>query len=165
MAIVLGDKRGFGVEIGEWVDPLLRRVDLWAADQWLTCDDNLAFVMQFRMSVAATARWMRSGGGLPVPFADLSPIAAHRRLLGEHRDREENYERYRFLTWGPTTDNLLACLFREKDRLAITFEFWREEHLLEHPEHRGTVFAAELRTGEFLAILEESAEVVGQDQV
>ncbi|MGW5265463.1 hypothetical protein ACWEQG_31205 [Microbispora sp. NPDC004025] len=51
-----------------------------------------------------------------------------------------------------------------QDEPVITFDFWREEHLLEHPEHAGRVLAAELRTGDFIGILDELAEVVGPDQ-
>ena len=45
--------------------------------------------------------------------------------------------------------------------LVITFDFWREEHLLEHPEPAGAVFAAEVRIGEVVGILDELTEVVG----
>ncbi|MEV4454775.1 hypothetical protein [Microbispora sp. NPDC049633] len=166
MAVFLGDKHRFGVEIGEWVNPLLRRVDLWAADQWLTCDDNLAFAMQFRLSVTGTANWLRSGPAPHPPFSGLSPVAAHRRLVGQSADFEEEHRRHEIFHWGPTTDNLRSFLFRNskrEDELVITFDFWREEHLLEHPEHAGRVFAAELRTKEFIGILDELAEVVGPD--
>ncbi|MFI6082566.1 hypothetical protein ACIBBB_16580 [Streptomyces sp. NPDC051217] len=50
MTVLLGDKDRFAAEVGEW-DHALRRVDLWAAGQWLTCDDNMAFVKQFRLAV------------------------------------------------------------------------------------------------------------------
>jgi hypothetical protein len=130
VTVFLGDKHRFGVEIGEWVGPLLRRVDLWAADH--------------------------------PPFSGLSPVAAHRRLVGESADFEEEYRRREIFHCGPTTDNLRSFLFRDEkeDELVITFDFWREEHLLEHPEHAGRVFAAELRTGQFIGILDELAEVV-----
>ena len=161
MAVLLGDKHRFAVEVGDWTDPALRRVDLWAADQWLTCDDNLAFVQQFRRAVVDTAGWVRSGHGSPSPFVALSPAAAHQHLLAGIRDYEEDYERYRiFDRWGPTTDNLLAFLFRDEDRLVITSQFWREEHLLKHPEHVETVFVAELRAAEFAGVLEELVAVL-----
>ena len=45
---------------------------------------------------------------------------------------------------GPTTDNVLAHLFREGNHLVITVEFCREEHLRRHPEHLGAIFLAEI---------------------
>ncbi|MFJ6867593.1 hypothetical protein ACIQRS_25860 [Streptomyces termitum] len=49
---------------------------------------------------------------------------------------------------------MLACLFREKDRLVVTFEFWREEHLRDHPEDAGVVFVAAVPVREFGGILD-----------
>ncbi|MFF3254625.1 hypothetical protein ACFYWP_27220 [Actinacidiphila glaucinigra] len=80
MAVVVGDRSRFAAEVGEW-DAALRRVDLWAAGQWLTCDDNMAFVEQFRLAVLDTAIRLRCGRGSPPPFDGLSPEAAHRRLM------------------------------------------------------------------------------------
>ncbi|WP_432920427.1 hypothetical protein ACQPZZ_20435 [Microbispora sp. CA-135349] len=163
MTVLLGDKQRFGMEVGDWVDSELRQVDLWIAGQRLTCDDNLAFVKQFRLSVAGTARWMRSGGGSPPPFPGLSPVAAHRRLVDESEDFEETAWNCRFFGWGPTTDNLQAFAFREGAHLTITVAFWREEHLREHPEHAGKVWVAELRTEEFLGLLEELVAIIDRD--
>jgi hypothetical protein len=63
VTVFFGDKRRFAVEVGDWDGPALRRVDLWAAGQWLTCDDNMAFVRQFGRAVAGSATWLRSGHG------------------------------------------------------------------------------------------------------
>ncbi len=168
MTGLLGDKDRFAAEVGDWDGPALRRVDLWIADQWLTCDDNMAFVKQFRRSVARTAVWLRSGDIPTRPFADLSPAAAHRRLLAGITNGEQEYEPFGFFHrwgWGPTTDNVTAFLWLDEDRLVITSEFWREVHLLKHPEHVGTVFVAELQAAEFAGILEKVVTVLGQGQV
>jgi hypothetical protein len=165
MDVLLGDKHGFAAEVGDWVGPALRRVDLWVAGQWLTCDDNAVFVAQFRHSVAATAARVRSGGVLSLSFASLSPAAAHRRLIDGISDFVEEYEQFWiFNDWGPTTDNVSAFLFRDGDQLVITSEFWREEHLLEHPEHAGTVFVARLQEKELAAILEDLVAVLDHDE-
>ncbi|RMI42445.1 hypothetical protein EBO15_19640 [Actinomadura harenae] len=71
----LGDEDTLAVEVGEWAGPELRRVDLWAAGQWLTCDDNLVYVKQFRRAVAGTADWVRSGRAEPSPFPETSAAA------------------------------------------------------------------------------------------
>ncbi len=137
------------------------RVDLWAAGKWLTCDDNSSFVGQFRRDVLDTAAWLRSGQGSALPFDGLSPEATHRRLMhraGADDETEAEYElrsRFRVLSWGPTTDNVTAHLFRDADRLILTFQFWREKHLLKHPEDAGEVFVAETPVVEFVGILDD----------
>ncbi|WP_225800273.1 hypothetical protein [Streptomyces sp. NK15101] len=165
MNVVLGDKLRFAAEIGE--PGPLRRVDLWAVGKWLTCDDNMAYGPQFRRDVLDTAAWLRSGEGSPQPFAGLSAEAAHRRLVRSTTNDDESeaayrlHGRFRALLWGPTTDNVLAHLFREEDRLVITLEFWREEHLLSRPEDVGTVFVVEIPADEFVGILEDIAAALG----
>ncbi|QKW23423.1 hypothetical protein HUT16_33930 [Kitasatospora sp. NA04385] len=164
MTIVLGNRDGFAIEIGDrdGYDPNghLRRVDLWAAGQWLTCDDNAAFVAQFRFALAREADWLRTGGGPPPPWPDLSPEANHRRLPGgtatPDGEAAGSPDHHRALDWGPTTDNLIAALFRDGDHLTLTFQFWREDHLLRHPEHAGRVFTVELPTAEFVGLLDRA---------
>ncbi|MFJ8827666.1 hypothetical protein ACIREE_38740 [Streptomyces sp. NPDC102467] len=169
MTVLLGDKNRFAAEVGAW-DNALRRVDLWAAGKWLTCDDNSVFVGQFRQDVLDTAAWMRSGQGSPLPFDGLSPQATHRRLMrraGADDETEADFalrSQFRFLNWGPTTDNVTAHLFRDANRLALTLQFWREEHLIKHPEHAGEVFVAEIPTMEFVGILEGLVAVLDDGQ-
>ncbi|MFC6010401.1 hypothetical protein [Nocardia lasii] len=151
MSVMLGEKNRFAVEVG---DPAsgLRRVDLWAAGQWLTCDDNMVFVEQFRGSVRETAASVRSGQVPSLPFADLSPVATHHRFGATAADALR--ERFWFLRWGPTTDNVLAYAFHDADQLVVTWQFWREAHFLEHPEHEGRVFEVAIETAEFVEILD-----------
>jgi hypothetical protein len=159
VAVFLGDKSRFAVEIGEWHGGL-RRVDLWAAGQWLTCDDHWAFVKQFRHSVQTDSAWLDSGGGSPLPFPGLSFAVTHRRLLANDDGLRE---RWWFMCWGPTTDNVLAHLFRDGDHLAITVEFCREEHLRLNPDHVGAVFVAEVEAADFAEILRETVAVLDQE--
>jgi len=147
------------VEIGERYGGL-RRVDLWAADQWLTCDDDWVYAKQFRHSVQTDCARLDSGGGLPRPFPGLSPAAAHQRLLA---DDEGLGEQWGFLRWGPTTDNVSAYLFREGDRLVITLAFYRQEHLRLHPEHGGAVFTVEIVAEEFIEILRNTVAVLDEE--
>jgi hypothetical protein len=169
MTVLLGDKNRFAAEVGEW-EHSLRRVDLWAAGQWLTCDDNMAFVGQFRSDVVDAVAWLRSGAVPPLPFDGLSPAATHRRLMhraGADDETEEEYRfrgRFRVLSWGPTTDNVTAHLFRNADRLVLTVQFRREEHLVRHPDHAGKVFVAEVPAEEFVGILEDLAAVLDGSQ-
>lgn len=158
MTIILGDESRFAVEIGERHGGL-RRVDLRAAGQWVTCDDDWVYVEQFRHSVQADCAWLDSGGGLPQPFPGLSPVAAHQRLLA---DDEGLGEPWWFLHWGPTTDNVSAYLFREGGRLTITLAFCRQEHLRLHPERVGAVFVVEIDVEEFVEILRDTVDVLGE---
>ncbi len=164
VAVFLGDKSRLAAEVGDWDGPALRRVDLWAAGQWLTCDDNMAFVRQFRRDVAGTAAWLRAGHGEGLPFAGLSAAAAHRRLVAGAGDEEEDdalRRRFRaFDGWGPTVDNVVAFLFRHGERLEVTWQFWREEHLLRHPEHTGAVFTIEVGAAELAGLLENLVAVL-----
>lgn len=125
--MLLGDMGRFAVDVGEQTGHELRRVDLWAAGQWLTCDDNMVYVPQFRHEVARTADWVRSGRAEPLPFKGLSPQDTHRQLLNRISNLEDDYFQFRpFDRWGPTTDNVHSFAFRDGDRLALTFELWRE---------------------------------------
>ncbi|WP_406503228.1 hypothetical protein [Streptomyces sp. NBC_01602] len=168
MNVILGDKRRFAAEVGE--QGQLRRVDLWAAGKWLTCDDNMAYVPQFRRDVLDTAAWLQSGEGFSMPFAGLSAEATHRRLM--HRAGEDDEtaadhglrSQFQALLWGPTTDNVTAHLFREEGRLLITLEFWRQEHLINHSEDAGAVFVVQIPTEEFVGILEGVVAVLDADQ-
>ncbi|MFF3562905.1 hypothetical protein ACFYXS_22960 [Streptomyces sp. NPDC002574] len=157
--MLLGDKRRFAVEVGEWSGPELRRVDLWVAGQWATCDDNTVFVPQFLRSVEETVGDVRGGHGSDLSFAGVSAAEAHRRIVAGTGDEETDWEvRTRFVlfdAWGPTTDNVRAFLFRDGDAMVITMEFRRPEHLLEHPDHVGRVFAAEIGAAECTGILED----------
>lgn len=102
---VLGDKSRFAAEVGE--PSALCQVDLWAAGKRLTCDDNMAYVPQFRRDVLDTAAWLRSGKGVFLPYAGLSAEATHRRFrqhAGDDGESEADYElrsRHRVLLWGP----------------------------------------------------------------
>jgi hypothetical protein len=125
----------------------------------------MAYVPHFRLAVARTAGWVRSGGAEPSPFAGLSPEAAHRQLLDRISSLEDDYRQFHpFTHWGPATDSVVTFMFRDGGHLLITFEFWRERHLREHPEHPGRVLVAELPAEELAAILDQLVTVLGQDQ-
>lgn len=162
MTTLIGDKSRFAAEIGDTTaaNTQLRRVDLWAADQWWTCDDNSAYLPQFCFDVQRTIDWLQSGCDLSLPFPNLPPGETHRRLLAYD---DGSRERFWFPHWGPTTDNILAHLFRDGDRIFIPFEFWRDEHQL--PKHLGTVFVAELNETELLSVLQRMIDALDEPHV
>ncbi|MFD3595746.1 hypothetical protein ACFWU5_23730 [Nocardia sp. NPDC058640] len=155
MAVLLGEKGRFAAEVGDGTSGL-RRVDLWAADQWLTCDDNMVFVEQFRHAVQQTAASVRSGRIPPLPSVGLSPVDTHRRFATATDDDPicQVREQFWFLHWGPTTDNVQAFAFLDADHLVITWQFWREAHLRNHPDHAGRVFEMKIECAQFAEILE-----------
>lgn len=91
------------------------------------------------------------GRAQPSPFPGLPPADTHRRLLGAIGALEDDYTQFRPFDGGPTLDSMAAFLFREGDRLVLTFEFWREDHVRRHPEHLGMVLVAELPAQELVA--------------
>jgi hypothetical protein len=159
VTLLLGSKERFALEIGERAEGL-RRVDAWMAGQWLTCDDNLAYVPQLRWCLQRDRVRLESAEVPPSPFPGLSPSAVHRQLLaGDDGLREQ----WCFLERGPTTDNVLAHVFRESGYLVITVEFRRDEHLQRCPEHTGAVFASEITAEELAGILQNAAAALGCD--
>ncbi|MFC9398077.1 hypothetical protein ACFTWS_33705 [Streptomyces sp. NPDC057027] len=48
----------------------------------------------------------------------------------------------------------MAYLFRERARVLIRLEFWREEDLPNHSEDAGVVFVVEIPSEAFVGILE-----------
>src|SRR5262245_12029623 len=129
-----GDKTRFAIEVGEFsVDSeQLRRVDVWAAGQWLTFDDNHAFVPHFAGSLQHALGSLLTdpqGGHFGRPYPDLSVADNYFRLQGEAEAGDNRaYLAYRFMAWGPTTDNVSALLFREGGTAFVPFSFWRADH-------------------------------------
>jgi hypothetical protein len=160
VAILIGDKSRFAVEIGEFWESSrdVRRVDLWAAGRWLTCDDNDAFVPQFCYEVRWTINWHQRTDDLALPFRNRSPAETHRELL----DLDDgSRERYWFFRWNETTDNILGHVFRIGGDLVITFEFWRETH--HDPQELGVVFTTQLPEAEFIQILTQMLAILESD--
>jgi len=142
--------------------PSLRRVDIWAADRCLTCDCNSAFLPSFTASVANSLGHLLTNPENLVfhrPYAEMSVSDNLSRMLtAAEAGNNQKYLSYRFLDWGPTTDNISAVLFRENDKVFIPFSFWRESH--HDPSELGQVFVAELPERELLWVLHSTAWVL-----
>ena len=156
-----GDRSRFAIVIGEATDDSggTRRVDVWAADRWLTCDDNSVFVphfaLQLRHELGALLR-EPDDRSLGRPHPELSVADNHRRLRADaNAGDNREYLAYRFMDWGPTADNVSAHLFREGGTASLPFSFWRADH--HDPTELGQVFVAELPVWELAGVLHGAA--------
>lgn len=152
-----GFRSRFAIEIRETTDTsgYMRQVDLYAADRWLTCDDNDVYVPQFIGALSATVgAFLTDSSAMKIgrPYADLSVADNHLRLCEGNNDY---YLAYRFMDWGPTTDNVRMHLFRENGTALLAFSFWREDH--HDPAELGQVFVAELPELELARMIHDAS--------
>lgn len=160
MLQLFGHRARFAIEIGEFhgESDNCRRVDVWAADRWLTCDDNTAYVPQFIGSVEGSVRYLISDHPFRRfgrPYPELSPADNHRRLCAVAATDNTESRNYAFMDWGPTADNVCMHLFQEGDTAFLPFSFWREAH--HDPTELGQVFVAELPWRELAEVLHDAA--------
>jgi hypothetical protein len=145
--IRLGDRQRFAVEVAaDWSPGQLRRVDLWAGEHELTRDDAMVFVPQFVLGVEWTLGWLRSACDLCLPTPDASPMENHQRPV------DEQWERFGFPKWGPTTDAIHGYLFRVGVDVVFTFELWRDAP--------GEVKVATMPEAELIGVLEALLRVL-----
>lgn len=158
-----GERSRFAFDIGppDKEEPTTgtRRVDVFAADRWLTCDDNTVYVPQFVSSLEASIGWLLADPAIynrARPYPELSVEENFRRLLADTAAGEnDKYLSYRMMNWGPTSDNLDNYLFREGDTAHFAFSFWRERH--HDSSELGRVFVTELPLRELLLTLHHAA--------
>lgn len=155
---LFGDKRHFAIEVGESPSPTnsqLRRVDIWAAGHWITCDDNHAYIPQFSFAIRSEVARLRAGVDITLPDSTATPQAAFSLCQQNHLLQQ----RFLFLDWGPTTDNILAYAFRVGSQLLVPFKFWRPEHA--NPKERELVFVADCLETEFIDVMEKTVCALG----
>src|SRR5262245_60462037 len=111
-----GSPTRFAITVGELLhDGGSRRVAVWAAGCWLTCDDNSVYVphlagcLHHAVAYFLTDAERRRGR----PYPELSVTDNYRRLKSEAESDNSEYLRYHFMNWGPTADNVGMLLFRE----------------------------------------------------
>lgn len=160
-----GERERFAFEIGppdrEHPTTGTRRVDVYAAGRWLTCDDNSVYVPQFAYALEASIAWLLRDPAFykfSRPYPELSTEDNLRRLLADVEagvSGGHEYRDYSFMNWGPTSDNVSSCLFREGEAVHIAFSFARDTH--HDPAELGKVFVAQLPERELLLILHRAA--------
>ncbi|GAA2616731.1 hypothetical protein [Paractinoplanes durhamensis] len=146
-----GDRASFAVEAGEFQSPQLRVVDLWAGGERLTVDDNTAYLPVFIGFMRSTADQVRRRELQPCPFPGRSPEDNFRRL---ERAKPELRERFWFMQWGETVDNVAKYAYLDNDVLVIVFSFWREA--------RGRTFVARIPPEEFVTTLVTAADLLAE---
>jgi hypothetical protein len=82
------------------------------------------------------------------------PKLLYRKLCDEAND-DGLVDHFRFMSWGPTADNVRMLIFREGDTAILPFEFHRPDH--HKPRERGQVFVAELPWRELAEVLHNAA--------
>ena len=153
-----GDRSRFAIEVGDFYGDIdsARRVDVWAAGVWLTCDDNNASVPFFagRLQCAVGSLLVDpTYRRLGMPYPELPVAENFRRLRAE--DDNTDYLAYLFMDWGPTADNVSMLLFREGGTAYLPFAFHRPDH--HDPSGLGRVFVAELPERELARVLHDAA--------
>jgi hypothetical protein len=156
-----GDRTRFCIEVGRITAPSLRTVDLWAGGKWLTTDDNTVFLPTFLLFLRSTAARVRRRDVSPCPFPERSPAEIFRLL---HADDETDFrEQFWLLHWGETVDNVTSYVYLDGGELMIVFGYWRAWHRF--PEDLGKVFVARVPPDEFVAVLEEAADLLDAEFV
>jgi hypothetical protein len=152
-----GQDTRFAITVGEILSDNggSRCVDVWAADRWLTCDDNNVYVPHFAGCLQHAVSGLLVDPAYPRgrPFSELSVAENYRRLRAE--DDNTEFLSYRFMDWGPTADNVGMLLFREGGTAYLPFAFWRPDH--HQPAELGQVFVAELPVWELARVLHDAA--------
>jgi hypothetical protein len=160
--VTFGHQSRFAITVGEYLndDGNSRRVDVWAADRWLTCDDNSVYIPHFAGCLQRAVGFLLSNPqhGRGRPYPDLSVADNYRRLQADAETDNTEYLSYRFMGWGPTADNVTMLLFREGRVAYLPFSFWRPDH--HDPTELGQVFVSELPEWELAAVLHDAASAL-----
>jgi hypothetical protein len=143
-----GDRAGFCVEVGEPTSPALRVVDLWAAGQRLTVDDNTAYVPSLTHYMRLEAERVRRGDVPPRPFPKGNPEEMFRWL---RRNKKGSAQKFWFLRWSEILDDVSTYAYRADDDLTILFAFWQTTE-------PGQTFELRIPAREFTAVVEEAAD-------
>ncbi|GAA1859574.1 hypothetical protein [Asanoa iriomotensis] len=157
MPIRFGDRSTFAIEVGAHESPRLRVVDLWAADVRLTVHDNVAYVPSFCHLMRRTADDVNRGEIERSPYPGRSPEETY-RLLGE--GDAEFRERFWFMRWGETVDNLSPLAYLDGD-LVLMFSFFRDTH--PNPEQLGKVFVARIAPETFVKTIEDAVDLLTRE--
>lgn len=130
---LIGDKRYFAFEIGDITQTnVLIPIDTWLNNTRLTVDDNMAYLPQYYNDLKNTILRDYTLDKFGDYLEGRSPEEAHGFISSTRDEGSENcaieddqiYPYYRFMDWGPTTDNIMSFMFPVETGLCVTYEFW-----------------------------------------
>ncbi len=164
--MLIGNPEKLAIEIGPGSNDGVRTIDVIAGGIILTCDDNAAFVPQLMSSLAldvaclASRSYIRFASRLPKGSVEdkhefLATLTDTTQKV-EFINSDEMFSSFRFLDWGPTTDNLISFLVENQGELFLTYCFWRPEH---HDRNKiGQVQKARIDADEASAVLKRAMD-------
>jgi hypothetical protein len=136
----------------------MRIIDVFVGGTNVCPEDNNAYVPQFRESIQVDLSKLKQLHSTKYQeyFSDLTPEKAHRKFKRFHDvgepvewiDGDALHEHFRFLDWGPTTDDVQSFLIPSEGTAYLTYEFWRPEH-----PRSGRVEAVEIAIPELIETL------------
>ncbi|HEX4909540.1 MAG TPA: hypothetical protein VFV64_02115 [Permianibacter sp.] len=136
---LFGDQSLFAFGVHEDDQADLRKVDIFIGGRNVCCDDNCVYLPHFaaRLKDVVADHSMKDNSWKYERYlAGMTVEQIHTFLMSTRDSESENYgleddrlyPYYRFLDWGPTTDNLTSFLFPFGNELYLTYEFWRDAH-------------------------------------
>ena len=160
----IGNKDKFAFDIAENMEGGLRVVDIIIANRSICCDDNSVYVPQYIESLNTTLEELSKNDYTKhsICLENKSYEEIH-RFIESTRDEDSNnyniendelYYIYRFMDWGPTTDNISSFLFPFNEKWVLTYEFWRKEH--KNKEEIEVVNSIEVNTEELISTIREA---------
>lgn len=135
-----GYKSYFAISIGEYCPGSkdLRLIDVWAENNRLCINDNVAYIDQFIDSLEYDIKRDYKIKKYNEYFSTKTPIEIAEDLLEKKNDIEsvnfilydDIFWRYRFLDLGATTDNILAFLFDFGDKSYFVYTYKNDSEKL-----------------------------------
>ena len=140
----------------------MRIVDLWAAGELLTTDDNQPYAPSLIRYMRLEAAKARDRDVRPNPFPGRSPEEVYRLLEADAEAGGSHLpEQLLSMRWDPITDNVTSYSYRDGEQLVIVFRFRRETHPF--PENLGKVFVARIPPDEFADVVGGAADLLQAD--
>lgn len=149
--MILGNENNYAFKIENDENKNFKIVDIIAQNRYLSCDDNSVYLPQFISSVEQEIENLEKKN-----YATYEKNHEHKSVVEIHKlmmedENEEMFSLHRFMSWGPTTDNITAFLFVHNNELILSYEFWREGH--EVKEEINHVFYLKVEKCELIGLL------------
>jgi hypothetical protein len=167
---LLGNKDIFAFEIGEkQKGEALLQVNIYIDGKNVCCDDNTVYLPQFYYTVKSTSEYLKKKIDYckyEKYFWGKSTEEAHKWIESTNNENsaesnefsDDIWKTYRFMSWGPTTDNVTCFLIPIHGTLYLTYRFWRETHTpIKEIEY---VFGVEVTPFELIQVCEMALKIL-----